>query len=130
MPLTIDRESRQRSNLVIDINFSGDRYKTKNEYFTFPAPALETIDQHLYFLLQNSKEKKFEQQYNMRPDYLSFDEYKTVSLAQLLMYVNAVPSIEAFNLETIMIPTIASITEMLKNKFSKKDVSKLTSVNW
>lgn len=130
MPITIDRESRQRVGLSIDINFSGDRYKTDNGIFTFPAPTLETIDQYLYFLLQNSKEKPFELQYTMRPDYLSFDEYGTVSLAQLLMYVNNVPSIEQFSLDTVVIPTISAITEMLKDKFPKRKVSDLTEVAW
>jgi hypothetical protein len=130
MPITIDRESRQRVNLAIDINFAGDRYKTDNGIFTFPAPALEMIDQHLYFLIKNSTEKEFERQYLMRPDYLSFDEYGTVALAQLLMYVNAVPSIEEFDLETVIIPSMSAITEALKDKFPKRDVSDLTEVEW
>lgn len=130
MPVTIDRESRQRSNLAIDINFSGDRYKTSNGIFTFPAPSLETIDQYLFYLLKNSTEKKFDRQYIMRPDYLSFDEYGTVSLAQLLMYVNAVPSIEDFNLDIVAIPSLSAITEMLKDKFPKRDISDLTEVVW
>lgn len=130
MSITIERESRQRSNLAIDINFSGDRYKTANGYFTFPAPALETIDQYLYYLLKNSNEKQFGRQYLYRPDYMSFDEYGTVSLAQLLMYVNAVSCIEAFNLETIVIPTMSAITEMLKDKFPKRDIKELTGVEW
>lgn len=130
MPITINRESRQRSNLAIDVNFVGDRYKTDNGIFTFPAPSLDTIDQYLYFLIQNSKEKAFEQQYVMRPDYLSYDEYGTVSLAQLLMYVNAVPSIEQFDLETIVIPSMSAITEMLRDKFPKRDVKDLTGVSW
>ena len=130
MPLTIDRESRQRANLAIDINFAGDRYRTDNGIFTFPAPSLDAIDQYLYFLLQNSSEKKFERQYFMRPDYLSFDEYGTVSLALLLMYVNAVPSLEAFDLEYVVIPSMSAITEMLKDKFPKRKVTELTQVEW
>jgi len=130
MPETIDRESRQRSNLAIDINFSGDRYRTDNGLFTFPAPTLETIDHYLYFLLTNSKEKKFERQYAMRPDYLSYDEYGTVSLAQLLMYVNAVPSIEMFDLESVVIPSMSAITEMLRDKFPKRPVDELEEVTW
>ena len=34
----------------------------------------------------------------MKPDYLSYDEYGTVQLAQLLMYVNGVSSLEDFDL--------------------------------
>jgi len=126
----IDQESRIRSRLAIDINYSGNRYKTSNSLFTFPSPTLETIDQHLYYLLKNSVEKKFERQYVMRPDYLSFDEYGTVSLAQLLMYINTVPSPEVFDLQTVIIPSFSSITEMLKDKFSDQDVNELIEVNW
>jgi hypothetical protein len=130
MAITIDQESRQRSRLAIDINFSGDRYRTENKLFTFPSPSLETIDQNLFLLLKNSKEKKFERQYLMRPDYLSFDEYGTVSLAQMLMYVNTVSCLENFDLQTVIIPSFSSVVEMLKNKFPIQDPNTLTEVSW
>lgn len=130
MSITIDQESRIRSRLAIDINFSGNRYKTGNDLFTFPSPTLETIDQHLYYLLKNSEEKKFERQYLMRPDYLSFDEYGTVSLAQLLMYVNNISSPETFDLQTVVIPSLSAITEILKDKFPVQDIENLSEVNW
>lgn len=130
MPITIDQESRQRVQLAIDINFSGNRYRTENKLFTFPAPTLETFDQHLYYLLKNSEEREFERQYLMRPDYLSFDEYGTVALAQMIMYVNTVPSIEFFDLQTVIVPTFSAVVEMLKDKFPTQDPNKLTEVNW
>lgn len=130
MAITIDQESRQRSRLAIDINFSGDRYRTENNLFTFPSPSLETIDQNLYYLLKNAEEKEFERQYLMRPDYLSFDEYGTVSLAQMLMYVNTVPCLEAFDLQTVIIPSFSAVVEMLKNKYPVQDPNTLTEVNW
>lgn len=130
MPQTIDRESRQRANLAIDINFAGDRYKTENGLFTFPAPSLDMFDQYLYFLLTNSREESFDRQYVMRPDYLSYDEYGTVALAQMLMYVNSVGSLEMFDLETVIIPSMSAVTEMLKDKFPKRKVSDLEEVTW
>ncbi len=130
MSITIEQESRTRSRLAIDINYSGNRYKTSNDIFTFPTPSLETIDQHLYYLLKNSEEKNFERQYLMRPDYLSFDEYGTISLAQLLMYVNAVASPEVFDLQTVIIPSLSAITEMLKDKFPVQETENLIEVTW
>jgi len=130
MAQTILQESAQRSRLAIDINFSGNRYKTNNGIFTFPAPTLETIDQNLYYLLKNATQKAFERKYVMRPDYLSFDEYSTVSLAQLLMYVNAVPSIEQFDLQEVIVPSLSAIIEMLKDKFPTRDPDDLEEVNW
>jgi len=130
MAETIVQESQQRSRLAIDINFCGDRYKTNNAIFTFPSPTLETIDQNLYYLLKHATQKPFERKYVMRPDYLSYDEYDTVSLAQLLMYVNAVPSIEQFDLQEVIVPSLSAIIEMLKNKFPTQDPDDLTEVTW
>ncbi len=130
MSVTIINESRQRSRLAIDINFCGNRYRTENKYFTFPAPTLETLDQHLYYLLKNSEEREFERQYLMRPDYLSFDEYGTVALAQMLMYVNTVSSLEAFDLQVVLIPSFSAVIEILKDKFSTQDPNTLIEVNW
>ena len=129
MPITIDQESRQRSRLSIDVNFSGNRYKTTNGLYTFPAPELAMYDQYLFFLLKNSEQKKFERQYVMRPDYMSFDEYGTVALADMLMYVNTVPSIEAFDLDTVVVPTYNAVVEMLKDKFAVQDPDDLFEVD-
>jgi len=130
MPLTIDNESRQRERVSVDVNFSGNRYKTENGLYTFPAPELATIDKHLYFLLTHSVQKEFEQKYIMKPDYLSYDEYKTVSLAQLLMYVNNVMSAEEFSMELVVVPSMSAIIDMLQDKFSQQPVEDLFEVNW
>lgn len=130
MPYTIDVESQQREKVAIDINFSGNRYQTENGLYTFPAPELATIDKHLYFLLTHSDQKQFDQKYVMRPDYLSYDEYQTVALAQMLMYVNNVMSIEEFNMEIVVIPSMSAVVDMLQDKFIQQPVDDLFEVNW
>ncbi|RLF57669.1 MAG: hypothetical protein DRN27_07300 [Thermoplasmata archaeon] len=130
MAITIDQESRQRSRISIDINFAGNRYKTANHLFTFPSPTLETIDKNLYFLLKHSEQRLFERQYLMRPDYLSFDEYGTVSLAHMIMYVNTVPSLEDFDLHTVIVPSFSAVVEMLKDRFPIQKTDDLIEVNW
>jgi len=130
MSITIDQESRQRSRLSIDINFSGNRYKTQNGLFTFPALELETFDKYLFYLLKSSEQKEFERQYLMRPDFLSYDSYGTVALAQMLMYVNGVPSIEEFDLDEVVIPSYTAVVEMLKDKFAIQNPDNLYGVDW
>ena len=131
MPITIDQESKQRERLAIDINFLGNRYKTTNGIYTFPTPKLDTLDQHLFYLLKNATQKPFENKYAMRPDYLSFDEYGTVQLAFVLMYVNGVRFVEEFQaLDIVIIPSYSSIIEMLKDKFPVQKPEDLTEVNW
>lgn len=130
MSVTIDQESRQRTRLAIDINFSGNRYKTTNGLYTFPALELEVFDKYLYYLLKYSVQKPFERQYIMRPDYMSFDEYGTIALAQMLMYINGVPSIEMFDLDEVVVPSYSAVVEILKDKFAVQDPDDLFEVDW
>jgi len=130
MSITIDQESRQRTRLAIDVNFSGNRYKTTNGLYTFPALELEVFDKYLYYLLKYSVQKRFERQYIMKPDYMSFDEYGTVSLAQMLMYINGVPSIEMFDLDEVVVPSYSAVVEILKDKFAVQDPDDLFEVDW
>ena len=130
MSITIDTESRQRARLAIDSQYMGDTYKTSNGIFTFPSPSLWTIEKNLFFLLRNSVQKDFEQQYKMRPSYLSYDEYGTVALSNLLMYVNGVKCMEEFVLETVVIPTFQSILTICYDKYQKKNVSDMKEISW
>ncbi len=130
MSIKIDQESRQRSRLAIDINFMGERFKTSNGLFTFPSPTLWTIEKNLFYLLRNSIQKDFEKQYIMKPSYLSFDEYSTIALDKLLMYVNGVQCIEDFDLDTVIIPTFSAVLNICKDKFPKTDVKNLTEIEW
>lgn len=128
--ITIDKESNQRKQLAVDIDRMTDQYITINELFTFPSPALWTIEKNLFFLLKNSSQVDFDRKYIYRPDYLSFDEYGTVSLADLLMYVNGVSCLEKFNLNKVVIPTYEAIVTICLDKFSKKDTDEMVEVNW
>lgn len=128
--ITIDVESKFLKRMPTDIDNMSDRYKTENNIFTFTSPALWTIEKNLFFLLRNSKKKSFDQKYKMRPDYLSFDEYGSISLTNLLMYVNSVFSIEDFDLEEVIIPSKKSIVEICSDNFPKRDIEDLNSVLW
>ena len=67
----------------------------------------------------------------MRPDYMSYDEYGTVALAHLLMYVNSVFCIEEFDLSTVILPSMESIIDICKDKYPNVNinVSSLKGVN-
>jgi len=128
--ITIDQESRQRSRLPTSLDFMAQRYTTDNDLYTFTSPSLWTIEKNIWFLLRNSEQKDFESKYKMKPDYLSFDEYGTVTLAFLLMYVNGVMSIEEFDLNTVIIPTYSAIVDICQDKFPVQDVDEMSSIVW
>lgn len=128
--ITIDDESRQRVRIAIDIDNMSQRYITSSNIFTFTSPSLWTLEKNLYYLLRNSTEIEFDLKYKWKPDYFSYDEYGTVVLAPILMYVNNVYCIEDFDLVTIIVPSLSSIINICQDKFPKEDVSQLTSVDW
>ncbi len=128
--ITIDQESKNRARLAIDLDNFADRYKTENGYFSFTSPSLSVIDKHLFYLLRNAKEINFEQKYKWRPDYLSYDQYGTVALKELLMYVNGIQCIEDFDLSTVVIPDFNAIVDICRDKYSKKDPNDLEQVGW
>jgi hypothetical protein len=130
MSITIDNESNQQKQLAIDPDRMTDQYITVNELFIFPSPSLWTIEKNIFYLLRNSREVEFDRKYVFRPDYLSYDEYGTVVLADLLMYVNGIPCLEKFNLNQVVIPNYGSIVTICLDKFSKKQTDEMVEVKW
>ena len=128
--ILINDEATEYLQSPLDIERFTRRYKTGNNYFVFPSPSLEIINKNLFFLLRNSVEKEFDVKYRFRPDYLSFDEYGTPLLWQLLMHVNNVFSIEDFDLVKVLIPSIHSVTEILPELVPEQEVDELQVVSW
>ena len=130
MSITIDNEVKQLIKSPLDISKMSDRYKTANGIYSFPSPTLLTIEKNLYFLLRNSKTEAFKSEYKFKANYLSYDEYGTVILDQLLMYVNNVKTVEEFDLQTVIIPSFESIVSILSDDFPEKEASEMTVVDW
>jgi len=128
--ITIEDEAKQFSKLPTGLDNQCDRYKTIGGRYIFPSLTLWTIEKNLFYLLRNSTLKDFEPKYKMKPDYLSYDEYGTVTLASLLMFVNSIPCIEDFNLVTVVIPSFQSIVSICSDNFPEKEISKLMEVPW
>lgn len=130
MALYIDQEARRQLKTPIDIERWGDRFKTTNELFSFPDPNITTIDKNLYYLLRNSTEEVFNPKYRYRPDYLSYDQYGTTILWELLMYVNSVFSVEDFDLDSVVIPSMQSITFVLQDLYPERNINDLSTITW
>ena len=126
---TIDVEAKRNKLMPIDLDFMGKSYVTKSG-IVFPSPTFWALEKNLFFLAANSTKKLFNQKYIMRPDYLSFDEYNTVILAPLLMYVNGIFCTELFNLNEVIIPKLSFISQIVKDKYPELFADKLEVVNW
>jgi len=126
----IDQESKLRARVALDLDNMSERYSTENQLYTFTSPSLWTIEKNLYYLMRYSTEVIFDISYKYKPDYFCYDEYGTVQLAPLLMYVNNVMCFEDFDLVTIIIPTMDAIVDICKDKFPKQEDNQIQKIMW
>lgn len=130
MAITIDIESRKRARQPYNLDNLTYKYKTANGLFIFPSPSLWVLEKNLFYLLKNSVVKEFKKEWTMRPSYMSYDEYGTVALENILMYVNGVQCIENFDLDSVIVPTFQAIVNICKDKISQKLIENFEVVNW
>lgn len=131
MSETIDNEARTRSKMPLDLDYMAKRYQTDNSIYSFTSPSLWTIEKNLFYLLKHSYEVSLDKKYIRKPWLLSYDQYGTVILEYLLMYINGIFSAEDFDIPIVVLPTMSSIIEICKDKHSKiSDSTTLEKVSW
>ena len=123
---TIDVESQKRLRNPANIDNLATRYETYNGTYTFTSPQLFRLEMNIFLLLKDSIQIPLKSEYHYKPEYLSYDQYGTVTLAKILMYVNGIYSPEEFVLDTITIPTLSTIMKVVSQK--KTDDKDIT--NW
>jgi len=126
---TIRDEARILSKLSSDLDNMREHYKTDNELFIFPSPEILTLQQNLFFLQRYSKEINLDPKYFMRPDYLSYDQYGTVVLWPVLLFVNYIDTIEDFIVPTVIVPDFTAIIDCLRFNIPEKKIEELLGVD-
>jgi len=116
--LTIDQESKKRLRSPLDIDKMAIRYKTNNGIYTFTSPQIKKLESNVFYLLKESKQVQMSREYVYKPEYLSYDEYGTVVLAKVLMYVNGIYTPEEFDLDIVSIPSMSAIMKVASKKIS------------
>jgi len=128
--ITIDNIASQRNYTTLNFDRMTERYVVSSNGVVIPAPSVLTIERNYYFLLRHSEEKLFNKKYVMKPSYMSHDEYGTVILSPILMYMNNVYSIEDFNLDRVIVPDLESIVYITTGIYPDKKVKDLKIIDW
>ena len=128
--ITIDNVASKRKLSALNFDKMTDRYIADSRSIIIPSPNIWTIQKNFYFLLRHSEKKQFDKKYVMKPSYLSYDEYGTVILSNLLMYINSVSSIEDFNLDQVIIPDLNAIVYITRDNYPEKKTKDLLKVKW
>lgn len=127
---TIDKEAIRQSRSPLNIDNFAERYKTSNNLYNFSSPSIWALEKNLYYLLYKSTKKEFDPKYKFKPSYLSYDEYDTVILDKVLMYVNNVRCAEEFNLDRVIIPELDAIIEICEDRPPQKNLEELSDIDW
>jgi hypothetical protein len=78
------------------------------------------MEKNKFILLANSIKVKFSPRWKMRPDYVSFDFFKTTIYWPFILFINNAMSIEDFiNYDEILIPDFTNILDVIKTKLPK-----------
>jgi hypothetical protein len=127
---TIDVEAKLNARLPVNIDFMSQKYICQSAPYIVNSPSLWVLEKNLFYLLRYSREEAFKPKYKMKPSYLSQDEYGTVILDYLLMYVNNVSCIEEFDLTTVIIPEYYAIVEICKDRYKNDNINDFKSLRW
>jgi len=133
MSTTIDVESKQYSKLLVDLDRYRTKYKTKElDSLTdtkvsvqFASPYIKVYENLKFYLLKNSVRKKLPPKNFYRPDYVSYEEYGTTSLWNLILFINDIATIENFDIDEIYVPTRGVISDLIKYALSNNQVTDL-----
>ncbi len=128
---TINGEIKRNVNSPNNTDNLKSKYKETNGTITvtFPSFLIRVLSNNLFTLLSKAKKVPFKNEWTYRPDYTSCDAYKTEIYWQLILYVNSISCIENYiNLDTIYLPSINSISQLLKYRI-KNEVAEIDITN-
>jgi len=140
MPLTravtIDEEASILSRVYSDLDkyrrfYSTTEVNEKDQetiLIQFVAPKLFLFEEYRFTLLKNSETRELEPEYYYRPDYLSYNEYGTINLWAMILFINDIPTVEDFISKTVKVPSkqsILSLTKAATERQALKEIVKL-----
>lgn len=108
------------STLLSTLNSDVDRYRNKYHTYeeqvegkrisiSFVSPSVMLYDVYRFYILQNCTKKQLNVKNKYRPDYVSFEEYGSTNWWTLILYINDIPSIEQFDKDEILVPSLDCI---------------------
>lgn len=131
----IDVEAKRNASMVDDIDMYRDRYAdysySQGLTVLFPGFDINTISRNIYSLYTNSVKVPFKINWSMRPDYVSYEYYKTVTYWWLILYINNIDSIlEFIGLDKVIIPSLDSIQQLIRDRVPRTYIEDKQASNY
>lgn len=84
---------------------------------SFVSPVFSIYERSRFYLLQMSELVDMKSEWKYRPDYISYEYYGTTSWWQLILWINDIKSLEYFDIEKVLVPTIEAITHLQNESY-------------
>jgi len=122
-------QSILNSSLSYDLDKLRTRYIERNKNLTLILPSFEisVFEKNLFIMRYYSKKYNFIESWNMRPDYTSYDFYKTTILWPLILFTNKIMNIEEYkNLDYVLIPNKDIILDLIRSRPAPDEIIDIT----
>lgn len=127
---SIKTEIKRNISNITDFDNFKNRYYDSNRRVSVIYPSFETpaLEQSFFTLLQQSKKFDFKNRWDMRPDYTSYDLYKTTIYWPVILYLNNIYSIIDYtNLDSILAPPLTSIIDLTESTAVEPNIINIKS---
>lgn len=127
---SIRTEIKRNISNITDFDNFKNRYYDSNRRVSVIYPSFETpaLEQSFFTLLQQSKKFDFKNRWDMRPDYTSYDLYKTTIYWPIILYLNNIYSIIDYtNLDSILAPPLVSIIDLTESTAIEPNIVNIRS---
>ena len=106
-----------------------EKHEDETIMVQFVAPKLFLFEEFRFTLLKHSIIKQLQPERYYRPDYVSFDEYGTTNLWAMLLFINDIPTIEDFKVETIKIPSKKAVMMLTHAASSRRTLQEIVPLH-
>jgi len=118
---SIRGEAKRNSELAVDIDHFRSKYLDKTDdgdiSVIFPSGEIFSYEQNFFLLLSDSKKVKFIPRWYQKPDYTSFDYYRSTIYWSMILFVNRIPCAEEYkDIDYVLIPPFESILKVIRDR--------------
>lgn len=127
-----EAKSNYRQSIDVDNfrNFYDDYDPFSKLYVKFPSFDIISFERNFYIMAAKSRQVDFINRWIMRPDYVSYDFYRTTVLWPMILYINGVFTIEEFKgFKTILVPPMDAVLDLVKNRNVDKEIIRVSEEN-
>jgi hypothetical protein len=120
-----DMDNSRRFYTMVEKSEDADE---KDISIKFVSPKFHIWEEYRFTLLKDAVRKPLESKDYYRPDYVAYNEYSNINFWALILFINDIPTIEDFNVESIIIPSYSCVRDVVQAVSDKQPVQEFVAL--